>query len=283
VGFALRGVPDYTGSGREMKVSIVTISYNQARFLEQAICSVLEQDYTDIEYIIVDPGSTDGSREIIQKYSDRFARIILDTDNGPADGLNKGFMVSTGEIFGFLNSDDMLFAGTITKIVHEFQKKTGADVISGHGFLLDEYNDRIRPIFSHCFGLMDYLYGACVLVQQATFYRHKAIKQVGGFNTFNRVNWDGELWADIAQSGGKFHRVHSFLAGFRSHPNSISNSVKYRQALKREQDRICNKFGVKRIPFVASLLWLKNRLLDPLITGARFLQSIGINNFFKKI
>ena len=84
-----------------MKFSIVTISYNQAQFLEQAIRSVIEQDYPDVEYIVVDPGSTDGSREIIERYRDRIDRIIFEPDKGPADGLNKGFAQATGDVFGF--------------------------------------------------------------------------------------------------------------------------------------------------------------------------------------
>ncbi len=78
-----------------MKVSVVTISYNQAEFLEQCIRSVIEQDYDDIEYIVVDPGSTDGSRDIIEKYHDYIDHIIFEPDCGPADGLNKGFAHAT--------------------------------------------------------------------------------------------------------------------------------------------------------------------------------------------
>ena len=89
-----------------MRVSIVTISFNQAEFLERAIRSVIEQDYPDVEYIVVDPGSTDGSREIIEKYRSRISKVILEPDTGPANGLNKGFAAATGEIFGYINADD---------------------------------------------------------------------------------------------------------------------------------------------------------------------------------
>ena len=80
-----------------MKVTIVSISFNQAAFLEQAIRSVVDQDYGNIEYIIVDPGSTDGSHEIIERYRDRITKVIIEPDEGPADGLNKGFAHATGE------------------------------------------------------------------------------------------------------------------------------------------------------------------------------------------
>ena len=89
------------------KVSIVTISFNQVGYLGRTIQSVLDKDYPNIEYIVVDPGSTDGSRELIKSYESRIARIIFEIDDGPGDGLNKGFSIATGEIFGFLNFDDL--------------------------------------------------------------------------------------------------------------------------------------------------------------------------------
>src|ERR1700761_7428026 len=112
-----------------MKVSIVTISFNQGAFLESAIRSVLEQDYGDIEYIVVDPGSTDGSREILERYRDRITKLILDPDDGPADGLNHGLAAATGEIFAYINADDMLLPGAVREAIGAFAKYPGADVI----------------------------------------------------------------------------------------------------------------------------------------------------------
>src|SRR5260370_2294956 len=124
-----------------MKVSIVTISFNQASFLERAIRSVIEQDYNNIEYIVVDPGSIDGSREIISRYSKKINTIILDPDSGPADGLNKGFHRATGEIFGYLNSDDALLPGAIRQIIEWFRGTPDGDIVSRHAYIVDE-NDR---------------------------------------------------------------------------------------------------------------------------------------------
>src|SRR4029077_1447448 len=114
------------------RVSIVTISFNQGKFLERAIRSVLEQDYEDIEYIVVDPGSTDRSREIIERYRSRISRVILDPDKGPADGLNKGFAVASGDIYGYINADDAYLPGAITKAIASFQARPQADVIYAH-------------------------------------------------------------------------------------------------------------------------------------------------------
>ncbi len=91
-----------------MKISIVTLSFNQKQFLEEALQSVLGQKYPELEYIVVDPGSTDGSREMLDLYKGQLTELILEPDRGAADGLNKGFSRSTGDVLGFLNADDLL-------------------------------------------------------------------------------------------------------------------------------------------------------------------------------
>ena len=105
-----------------MKISVITISYNQSQFLERAILSVLNQEYENLEYIIVDPGSTDGSRDIIAKYKSSFSHIVFEPDQGAADGLNKGFSLASGDIFGFLNSDDMLLPRSLSEVSNFFQE-----------------------------------------------------------------------------------------------------------------------------------------------------------------
>src|SRR5688572_21687448 len=142
-----------------MKVSIVTISFNQVRFLEQAICSVLEQDYPNIEYIVVDPGSTDGSREIIEKYRSRLARVIFEPDLGPADGLNKGFSLASGDILGYINSDDYYLPAAVTKIVRYFQKHPDVDVVSGNAQITDANNHILRHTYSDKYSVLGDAYG----------------------------------------------------------------------------------------------------------------------------
>jgi glycosyltransferase involved in cell wall biosynthesis len=207
-----------------VKFSIVTISYNQSRFLEQAIRSVIEQDYPDIEYIIVDPGSTDGSRAIIERYRDRINKIIFEPDNGPADGLNKGFAVSTGNIFGFLNSDDILLPSTIQKAANIFQLRPDLDVISGHAVILDEEGNIVRISHSDPFSLRAIAYGSCVLMQPSTFFKKDAFRLISGFNVGNRSNWDGELFVDMALNGAKYGLINDVWSGYRVHADSVTGS-----------------------------------------------------------
>ena len=227
-----------------MKISLVTISFNQARYLEQTIRSVLDQDYADLEYIVVDPGSTDGSREIIERYRDRFAHIVFEPDNGPADGLNRGFSYTSGDIFGYLNSDDILLPGVLSRVAKVFQGHPDADLVYGHGYFIDTDGAVLRPCRSDRFNLRRSAYGNSIIMQQAAFWRRDAFAHVGGFNIVNRLSWDGEFWMDLALAKRRFLRVDECWACFRVHNESISH--KFHRGLEfspygREQLRLFQK------------------------------------------
>jgi glycosyltransferase involved in cell wall biosynthesis len=228
-----------------MKISIVTISYNQSKFLEQAICSVVNQDYPDIEYIVVDPGSTDGSREIIEKYQDQIDKIVFEPDEGPADGLNKGFSYATGEIFGFINADDYLIPGAINKVVKAFRTNRRKDVLSGNVFIIDQQGILLRRFYSRKFTPIRAVYGAASIAQQGTFFRSQCFKKAGGFNKSNRVAWDGEIWIEMALNGAQFGLIDDFIAAFRIYPDTVSlsqtSSIKYNEYKDKIFHRVLNR------------------------------------------
>lgn len=207
-----------------MKVSIVTISYNQAQFIDQCIQSVLQQSYPDIEYIVVDPGSTDGSREIIERYRSEIAHIIFEPDGGPADGLNKGFKLATGEIFGYVNSDDYYLPSAITKIVSYFQKHPDIDVVSGNAHVVSTNNEILRYTYSDKFSFLSIAYGRSILIQPSSFFRAGAFNKTRGFNIDNHLSWDGELFIDMKLNNAKFGRINEYLSAFRIHERSITGS-----------------------------------------------------------
>lgn len=224
-----------------MKFTIVSISYNQAEFLERAISSVIEQDYPNIEYIVVDPGSTDGSREIIQKYRHKITHVILERDNGPADGLNKGFSLATGDILGFINSDDFLLPGSLKEVARKFVENKGIDVISGHGYVVNKNGDVVRRIYSDKFNLKRSAYGACILIQPSTFFSMSSYKASGGFNTQNRSNWDSELFIDMALAGANFMTIDKMLSAYRIHSESITGTARLRHLHKTHRHRMFTK------------------------------------------
>lgn len=257
-----------------MKISIVTISYNQAQFLEQAILSVLNQDYSDIEYIVVDPGSADGSREIIRKYADRIDHIIFEPDRGPADGLNKGFALADGEIFCFLNSDDVLMPGVFTQVAQYFKNHPTGDVVSGHSWIIDADGYTRRRFYSDRFSLTMAAYGASILSQASTFFRAEAFRRGGGFNIENRLSWDGEMFIDMARAGMKFSLVPEFWSCFRVYGESITGSGKFRALHKQNNEKIFIKI-LGRKPnfkdrFFAVCARLARKFLNPLDSFERF-------------
>ncbi len=120
-----------------MLVSIITPSYNQAHYLEATIRSVLEQDYSEIEYIIVDGGSTDGSREIIERYSSRLAWWVSEKDRGQTDAINKGFGRAHGEILAWINSDDTYEPGAVAQAVEYLQANPQVGMVYGDARFID--------------------------------------------------------------------------------------------------------------------------------------------------
>jgi glycosyltransferase involved in cell wall biosynthesis len=207
-----------------LSVSVVTTSFNQARFLERAILSVLGQNYPDLEYIVLDPGSTDGSRAIIERYRDRITKVIFDPDAGPADGMNRAFAQASGDIFAYLHSDDAFLPRAVHRAVEAFEARPGADVIYAHGYVVDEAGRILRRYRSTSFDLHRYLYGGVTVMEQATFFTRKAFLDVGGFNAATRCGFDGELLVRFARAGKSFHLVNENWGVFRIHPGSMTGS-----------------------------------------------------------
>ncbi|NVO00781.1 MAG: glycosyltransferase, partial [Geobacteraceae bacterium] len=120
------------------KITIVTPSYNQGRFLEKTILSVLDQGYPNLEYIVIDGGSTDESVEIIKKYADRLTYWVSEPDRGQSHAINKGFERATGEIFGWLNSDDWYHPGALQAVAEAFAANPDVGAVVGAGEMVDE-------------------------------------------------------------------------------------------------------------------------------------------------
>ena len=247
-----------------MKVSLVTISLNQAQFLEQAIRSVVDQGYSNSEYIVVDPGSTDGSREIIERYRDKIDKVILEPDRGPADGLNKGFDCAKGEVYGFLNSDDVLTPGAIEQVASFFADHPEVDVVSGHSWIIDAQGNLKRRFYSDRYSLLLAAYGAAILAQPSTFFRAEIFKKVRGFDVENRSNWDGELFVDMALAGARFALAPKFWSSYRIHGSSITATGKLHVMHNIHRKRMFEKIA-RRSPGI----------LDNVFSvGAGFLRKI---------
>lgn len=224
---------------KTMRISIVTISYNQIAFLRKCIDSVLSQQDVELEYIIVDPGSTDGSRELISSYGSRVIKIFQ-KDEGPADGLNNGFSFATGDIYGFVNSDDYLLPGALRTVCDYFEKHGLNSFLSGSGYILNK-SGILKPILPTRMELKPMIYGACTVFQQGTFFPEKFFTYVGGFNSENRTCWDGELFIDFISAGYSHHIINQKLAVFRLYDESITGSGRLQALYKADRRRIFKK------------------------------------------
>jgi glycosyltransferase involved in cell wall biosynthesis len=225
-----------------MRISIVTLSYNQGTFLEDCIDSIITQRDVELEYIIVDPGSTDDSRSIINRHRAKIDRIILEPDSGPAAGLNKGFALATGDIFGFINADDTLLPNALTEVSAFFSSHPDVDVVSGHCKIIDANGKVLRSSYSDLFSLRGYAYGSVVLMQPSTFFRSSSFRAVGGFNEMNRSNWDGELFVRFGEIGCSFRRIKAFWSAYRVHSESITGGSTLDAQVRRYHLRMFSRF-----------------------------------------
>ncbi|HJY78362.1 MAG TPA: glycosyltransferase, partial [Burkholderiales bacterium] len=187
-------------------LGIVTISYNQGRFLCECLDSVLGELRSGLDrYAVVDAGSTDGSRELIQRRWGGIDAVVFEPDRGPADGLNKGFARAGGEILGYINADDRLAPGALEHVREFFSVRQDVDVLCGTIRLIDARGRGfVRKRTADAFDLRRYIAGVCMVGQQATFFRRSAFERTRGFNVANRVSWDGELLVDLALAGARF-------------------------------------------------------------------------------
>lgn len=255
-------------------VSIVTISFNQAAYLERTVLSVLDQDYENIEYVVVDPGSTDGSREIIERHRALISQIIFEQDAGPADGLNKGFAAARGEIFAFLNSDDVLLPGAVREAVAALECRPEIDVVSGHAQIIDHKDLPLRKAFSGRFDLTAYAYGGMELMQPSTFFRRRIFEASGGFNLENRSNWDGELWVDMALAGARFALVNRYWSGYRLQPGSITSSRIMDDAIARYRRRMFVKITGRKWRRIDAFQAAKFRVMRHLLHPRALYQRL---------
>jgi glycosyltransferase involved in cell wall biosynthesis len=244
-----------------MKISIVTISFNQQQYLPACIESILSQADCELEYIVVDPGSTDESRQIIESYGDRLVKVF-ERDAGPADGLNRGFARATGDIFGFINSDDYLLPGALKTVTQFFTKHGNNVFVTGQGYTENEYGAR-TPIHPNRLTTSNMLHRSGVVFQQSTFFPAELYKKAGGFNDQNRTCWDYELFLRFLMQGATHQVIEQELAVFRLYQGSISGSGRLEERYYKELDQLFEQS-----------LGRKRNALDKLLTQYQRIQRI---------
>lgn len=235
-------------------VSIITVSFNSEATIEQTILSVLQQTYTNIEYIIIDGGSTDNTKNIINRYIDQIDVFVSEKDDGVYDAMNKGVAMATGILVGIINSDDWYDLSAVETIVKAYNKNPNLNVVHGgvrmyKGNSFDcEFNPPTRNITS------------CMLPHPSCFVTLETYKRYGVFNPKYKVAADYDLMARIYVKNGCFVHLKENLSNFRYGGISTSNHMlghDEAESIKRKYNLVYNMNFVKRVKRIFKRVWMK--------------------------
>ncbi|MGD0707893.1 MAG: glycosyltransferase family 2 protein [Anaerolineaceae bacterium] len=208
-------------------VSIVTPSYNQAAFLEQTLRSVLDQDYPNLEYMVVDGGSDDGSVEIIERYESRLAWWVSEKDRGQAEAINKGLAHAKGEYIAWLNSDDFYLPGAIRSAVEALQARPDAALVYGDVLAVDAAS-KVTKVLRYANWGLEGLMGFNIIGQPAVFMRRAALERAGTLDLSYHYLLDHQLWLRVAQQGAMQYVPQPWAAArFHSQSKNVAASANF--------------------------------------------------------
>jgi glycosyltransferase involved in cell wall biosynthesis len=242
------------------KISIITPSFNQGKFIKQTIDSVLDQKYPNLEYWIIDGGSDDETIEIINSYGNQI-NWISENDNGQAHAINKGFQLATGEIVAFINSDDFYLPGTLEKVAELFQK-TDCEWLTGNYVIVNENNQLIQsfiPVYKQFLQLFSSRFMLSItnyINQPSTFWHRDVFNKIGYFNEELKYTMDYDFWMRLLICCPlKITPIP--LSGFRIHSNSKGGS----QFIAQFEE----EFQVLKLNNSNHFLWLLHKIHNAII------------------
>lgn len=198
-----------------LRVAVVTPSFNQGEFIERTLCSVLDQNYPDLDYIVCDGASTDATSGILDAYADRL-RIIREPDTGQPDAVNKGIRATSGDIIGWLNSDDVYYPGTLRTVATYFANQPGVDVVYGDADFIDAADTVIGRYYTRPWD-PERLKERPFLCQPAVFFRRRMVDRFGLLDDRLQYTLDYEYWLRLAAGGAAFAYLPVTLAAARLH------------------------------------------------------------------
>ncbi len=258
--------------GHKIKISIVTVSFNQGKFIEDNIKSVINQNYQNIEHIIIDAGSTDDTLEILKKY-DKYINWISEPDRGQSDGLNKGFKKATGEIIGWINSDDRLAPGALQRIARFFIDNPDENAVVGNINLIDENGGFIKEVLGEPYEFNQMVKRKRGVTQPSTFFKRLVLEKIGYLDTNLHYAMDFEFFLRISSLKLVPH-INTTLSEFRLH--SDSKTTNKLNAFRMEHLKIALKYNAP--------LWSKGIRSDLYVIVTDPFRRIHIlRNFIRRI
>lgn len=272
-----------------VSISIITPSFNQGRFIERTIKSVINQGIVGLEYLVVDGGSTDNTLNVLKNYSE-YIQWIHEEDEGQADAVNKGLRMTTGEIIGWLNSDDIYYPNAIKKVNDFFAKNPEIDIIYGKAFHIDVNGIEMGFYYSEDWNL-ERLKNVCYICQPAVFFRRRVINKFGYLDKTLQYCMDYEYWLRLALSGAKFAYLPEVLAGSRLYEETKTLSSKiavhkeindmFKKLLGEVPNRWLSNYAhvVVRVKMskILSLPWCFNLMITFIVIYASLKWNRGLN------
>ena len=243
------------------RISIITPSFNQGNFITETIESVLAQNYPNLEHIVMDGVSSDNTLEILKRYS--HLRVVSEPDNGQSEAINKGFRLATGKIWGFLNSDDTLLPGALSRIAKEIDPKNGKHIVMGRCRFIDDNGDFFgiehpSHFESHCRLLK--IWKGHMIPQPAVFWTPEVWQECGGLDENLKFHMDYDLFCRFSRKY-RFHFIDKVLATYRLHIESKtqqwSEVDRLEDSIRLSQRYWGSPFSIMYWQLLLSLKWYR--------------------------
>jgi glycosyltransferase involved in cell wall biosynthesis len=257
-------------SGALPRLTVVTPSYNQAEYLERTIISVLNQQYPNLEFFVIDGGSTDGTRAVLEKYSKYLTDWVMEKDSGQTNAINKGFRRATGDYVAYQNSDDVFAPNALWKVAEAWQKSPDTDVFFGDMYIIDEQDVILEELRVPTFSAGCQVYEGMQVFNQSLFIRRTLLSESGWLDESLRFVMDYEIVTRLGvQPGVRFRHVPGFWGGFRIQPDAKSSQIaatvgisEHKQISERYQPQLASRLSGnlwRRYSRVRKLLWFLAR------------------------
>ena len=237
-------------------ISIITPSFNQGQYIRDTIESVLHQNYPNLEYIIIDGGSTDNTLSVLKEYEEHLT-WISEPDNGQTDAINKGIRMAHGDIIAYLNSDDTYEPDALSKVVQLFSQNDDISIIYGDFNYVNTKGNLVSHRYAIDFDSGIFRYDHCFICQPSSFWRRSVVDKVGLFQEDLHYYMDYDFYLRSENAGFQFHHIHQTLANLRLHSEckTVSGSVDARDNMQIERRRVIKPYQLDTgLPLLTKVL-----------------------------